>query len=263
MNRPYLFLACSLISFSVMAATADKPAPVHNLTAEQVIAKNVKARGGLDAWRKVDTLTLAGQMEAGGKKNSELPFEMKMSRDHKSRLEITFQGEKSIQVYDGKHGWKVRPFLGRNDAEPFTSNELKAADSWAELDGPLIDYAKKGTTAKLDKIEKVNGSDAYKLELTLKNGTKQHVWIDTDSFLEVKIDGQPRKMDGKSVQVYVYYRDYKNEKGLIMPHTFETVIEGDKLPHTMQIDKVSINTPMSDDLFTKPQIAMTTSSTAQ
>jgi hypothetical protein len=256
--RRIFFLACCL------ASTAALAAPVHheqagNLSASQIINKNVAARGGLKAWLAVNTLTLSGQLEAGGKKNTELPFVMKMKRPHMSRLEIRFEGQTAAQIYDGQHGWKIRPYLGRNDAEPFSPSEARAASDWQDLDGPLMNYEKKGTKVKFDGMATVEKHKTYILKLTMKDGTVRHVWIDAATFLERKIDGEPRVLDGKLHNVSIYYRDYKTEHGLKMPHTFETVVEGtakDHQSHRMHIDLVKVNQPMEDALFARPQLAM-------
>ncbi len=261
--RLFLFLACSVVACSASAATSGHAAgtskhltPVANLTAAQIVERNVSARGGIKAWRAVKTLTFAGKLEAGGKENPELPFVLKMKREHKSRLEIRFQEQTALQVYDGKHGWKLRPFLGRDEVEPFTPAETRAAVDWQELDGPLIDYAKKGTKVKLLGKEAVEGHPAYKLTLTMRDGAKRHVWIDAANFLELKVDGQPRIMDGKLRGVSVFYRDYRTENGLTVPRVFETFVEGGTLAHKMNIEQVQVNQPMEDSLFAKPQVAL-------
>src|SRR5262252_8403967 len=118
-------LACCFASLVATAAVAVDVAPASNLTAAQIVEKNVAARGGLAAWRAINTMTMSGQMDAGGKQDAKLPFVMNLKRPHKSRLEIRFQDQAAVQVYDGAQGWKVRPFLGRNEVEPYTSAEAK------------------------------------------------------------------------------------------------------------------------------------------
>lgn len=257
--KRFFFLAFSMISVAASAAVSPNTPPgaaqTGALTAAQIIDRNVAARGGLEVWRAVSSLTMSGRLEAGGKKNSELPFVMQMKRPHKSRFEIRFQDLTAVQIYDGAQGWKVRPFLGRNEAEPFTPVEAKAAAAWQELDGPLVDYASKGTKVELRGMESVEGSNAYKLKLTMKNGEVRHVWVDAKSFLERKIDGEPRKMDGKLRNVAIYFRDYKHEGKLTVPHVLETVVEGGQ-PHKMFIEHVAVNQPVADALFVKPQMAI-------
>jgi hypothetical protein len=246
-----------LASLAASAAFAADVAPAAKLTAEQIVDRNVAARGGLEAWRAVTSMTLSGKVEAGGKANPELPFIMKMKRPHKSRLEIRFKDQTAVQVYDGTTGWKVRPFLNRDEVEPYTEAEAKQANAWEELDGPLVDYARKGTKVALVGKEAVEGHDAYKLKLTMKDGQQRGLWIDATTFLEVKIDGEPRKMDGRMRKVAVFSRDFKKQNGLVVPGVLETVVEGVKQsPHKMRIETVTINEPLADDLFTKPQLAM-------
>lgn len=115
-----------------------------------------------------------------------------MKRARKSRLEIDFRGETAVQVFDGKHGWKLRPFLNRHEVESFTADAMKPVTLQSDLDGPLVDYSAKGTKVELEGTEKVEGQDAYRLKLTFKTGESRHVWIDANTFLEIKIEGARR-----------------------------------------------------------------------
>jgi len=262
------FLMCSPMAFAASAAgtaqaaqaakaakaaKAAQPAAAH-LTAAQIVERNVAARGGLAAWRAVNTMTMSGQLDVGGKKNTMLPFVMTMKRPHKSRFEVRFEDQTAYQVYDGTQGWKVRPFLGRNEAEPFTADEAKSAADAAELDGPLIDYASKGTKVEALGTEFIEGHRTYVLKLTMKDNSSRRVWIDATNFLELKIDGDPRKLDSRMHNVAIFYRDYRKESGLVMPHTFETVVTGVKETRKMKIDRVTVNQPEDDALFAKPQL---------
>lgn len=263
------FLSLAIQSASVVTLLASAPAVLAgssaasaqtagaaHMSAAQIVERNVAARGGLQAWRAVNTMTMSGQLEAGGTKNTRLPFTMTLKRPHKSRIEVRFNDQTAFQVYDGARGWKVRPFLGRNEVEPYSPAEAKAAASWAELDGPLMDYAAKGTRIDVLGMEMVEGHRAYVLKLTTKDNTSRRVWIDASSFLEVKIDGDPRKLDGKMHNVAIFYRDYRKEGGLVMPHTLETAVVGARGTHKLFIEKVALNSQVDDSLFAKPQIAV-------
>ncbi|MFC5475524.1 outer membrane lipoprotein-sorting protein [Paraherbaspirillum soli] len=247
--KRFLFVACGLLS---LAASAKDVAPTSHLSAAQIVDKNVAARGGLQAWRAVNTLSMSGQIDAGGKTDAKLPFVMSMKRPHKSRFELRFREQTAVQVYDGTQGWKVRPFLGRDEVEPYTPAEAKSAAGMTELDGPLVDYAAKGIKVELQGMDKVEGHSAYKLKLTMKNQEERHLWVDASSFLELKIDGEPRKLDGRMHNVAIYYRDYKTEHGLTVPYLLETVVEGAKPSRKMTIQHVSVNQPMDDVYFARP-----------
>jgi outer membrane lipoprotein-sorting protein len=157
-----------------------------------------------------------------------------------------------VQVYDGTNGWKLRPFLNRNDVEPFTPEEAHSVAAQGEFEGPLVDYAAKGTKVDFEKVEPVEGRDAYKLKLTMKNGNVQHIWIDTQTFLDVKVDGAPRRMDGKMHDVWVSQRDFRSVQGLMVPFVVETAVDGYPNTHKMTIEKVALNPNLADAVFSKP-----------
>lgn len=238
------------LSFAMLGA-ARTQAP-DNLTAAQIVEKNISAKGGLQAWRAVQSLSFSGKMDAGGKAKAQLAFVLEKKRPRKTRVEIAFANDTAVQVYDGANGWKLRPFLGRRDVEPYSPEELKSAAFESDLDGSLLDYATKGNEVQLEGIEKVENHDAYKLKLTMKGGQVQHIWIDAQTFLDVKVEGTPRRMDGKMRPVWIYLRDYKNVNGLMIPYVMETEVQGNRETHKMIIESVVVNPKLEDSLFTKP-----------
>jgi hypothetical protein len=101
----------------------------------------------------------------------------------------------------------------------------------------------------------VEGKSTYKLKLTLKDGVQRRLWLDAKSFLELKVDGEPRKIDGRMRNVANYYRDYKTEKGLTVARVLETKVDGVQQSHKINIQSVAVNPPADDALFAKPQLA--------
>ena len=275
------------VSRGLVAADSKVTAP--NLSAVQIVEKHVAARGRLQAWRAVQTLSVTGRMDAGYGDSAarsrrlaegglgasvkrahndtvvgaakdkpdqqvQLPFKLEMKRPHKSRLEIEFAGKTAVQVYDGKEGWKLRPYLNRNNADPFTAEEAKTESEKAELEGPLVDYVVKGTKVELAGVEPVAGHPAYKLKLTMKGGDTQNIWIDSQSFLDVKVEGIPRRMDGKMHKVWVMQRDFRSVQGLQIPFVCETVVEGYPQTHALTLQSVAVNGGLDDARFSKPQL---------
>jgi outer membrane lipoprotein-sorting protein len=268
-------VATFILSLAIPFGTAaNSPAPAVQPSADEIVSKNVAAKGGLQAWRSVQAMSMKGKMDAGGNESStipmpgkksgsevphtrpaeqvQLPFLMEMKRPHKSRLEIQFEGQTAIQVFDGTRGWKLRPYLGRKVVEPFTADETKSTLMESELDGPLVDCAAKGTKVEAEGTEKVEGHNAYKLKLTMKDGQVRHVWVDSETFLDVKIDGIPRRMDGRMRPVEVYMRDYRSVNGVMVPYLLETQVQGLQPSHKMQIETVVVNPKLDDSRFAQP-----------
>jgi hypothetical protein len=264
----------------------DKTQTGSPLTAEQVAERNVNARGGLQQWRAVHTLLMSGKMEAGGnnrptiptpgQRNAHtmpaprpaeqvrLPFVMELERPHKTRMEIQFKGQTAIQVFDGAAGWKLRPFLNRREVEPFTEDETKSMSSQTDLDGPLVDYASKGTRLELLGMEKVEERNTYKLRLISRAGDVTTVWVDAETFLDVKMQGPPKRMDGVMHPVEVYFRDYRNIGALKIPFLLETKVldstgkpqqyHGQEIKEQIVLDKVEVNPKLDDTVFTKAHL---------
>jgi hypothetical protein len=241
-----------LLAVPLIVLADSTTAPVE-LTATQIVEKNVAARGGLQAWRGVKTLSMSGKLDAGGKQKVQLPFVLEMERSRKTRLELQFNGQTAVQVYDGANGWKLRPFLNRRDVEPYTQDELKAASMQADIDGPLVDYAAKGSKVELEGVQQIDGRDAFNLKLTLKTGQVQHIWVDAQNFLDVKIEGTPRRLDGRFHPVATYLRDYRSVNGLMIPYVNETAVEGVKQTEKIIVDKVIVNPKLEDSRFSRPQ----------
>ena len=296
MYRNVLVIGSSL-ALTVSLAVAETVAPLPALTATQIVDRNVAARGGLERWRAVKTMSLTGKLGAGGNQRAtlqtneqvaarrkggiqaipsrpaqevQLPFLMELERPRKMRFELEFAGQTAIQVYDGAHGWKLRPFLNRRVVEPFTEEEIKLSAAQADLDGPLVDYAAKGTRVEFAGAEKVENRDTYKIKMTMQNGQVLHVWIDAQTFLEAKIEGQPRRMDGTDHPTEVYFRDYRQVEGLQIPFVLETrVLAVTKTstglgdvpvpPERISIEKVALNPKFDEALFAKPDAGLSAS----
>jgi hypothetical protein len=286
-------LLLSLLAAAALAqASAAEPTTVPaaaGMSATQIVERHVAARGGIKAWHSVQTLAVSGKMDAGrgdslqrsitmarqgvgvsvkhaereaaakaaqadASNQVQLPFRLEMKRPNKSRLEIDFDGKTAVQVFDGQNGWKLRPYLNRDDAEPFSSEEVRAQQNQADLEPPLVDYAAKGSQVALEGTDKVDGHNAYRLKLTLKDGTVRHVWIDAQSFLDVKVEGAPRRMDGTMRAVWIYQRDFKSIQGVKVPYLYETTHQGSPQSHRMVIETVTVNPALADARFSKPNV---------
>jgi outer membrane lipoprotein-sorting protein len=269
-------------------AAESKPAAAPRLSTQEIVDKYVAARGGLQAWHALQSISYNGKMQVGYGNSAarsaqyvsnavlsskarerkirqqiaegtpqaaqvQLPFVLEMKRPNKSRVEVEFEGKTAVQVYDGQSGWLMRPYLNRDDWEPFSPDQARMQAAEPGLDGLLLDSASQGTKVDFESVEPVEGHPAYKLKLTLKSGEVRHVWVDTKSFLDVKIEGTPRRMDGRMHNVWVYQRDFRSVQGVTVPFVLETAVDGYPDRHQMVIEKVALNPKLDDAVFAKPK----------
>jgi hypothetical protein len=229
--------ACLLLPYSMLAQTVD-----------EVIAKNIQAHGGMEKLKSVKTLRTTGKFTQGSFRAG---FLEENKRPGKVREEALIQGLVQIQAYDGKTGWQVSPFGGRKDAELLSQDDLKSLVVDADIDGPLVDYKEKGHKAELVGHDSVEGTDCYKVKLTLKNGDLRYYFLDADSFLEIKMENQSN-IRGAVQFTENFYGDYEQVDGLFIAFAYENGEKGNPVRTKYTVEKVEVNVPLDDALFAMP-----------
>jgi len=248
LKAAWMLLACA-----AGLASAGQAAGPAELGVDQIVERNIAARGGLEAWHKVQTMVWAGHIESPDSPAPSLPFVLEMKRPNKTRFEISALGQKSVRAFDGRDGWKSRAGgAGRPAVQPFTADELSYSRDEPGIDGMLIDYRADGTEIALAGIEEVDGRKAYRLDLKLRSGASRRVWIDAQSFLEVKADRETRSAAGGSGRVAIAYRNYRSIDGLQIPLMIETGLDSGKPTDKMVIERVAVNPPLPERAFTRP-----------
>jgi outer membrane lipoprotein-sorting protein len=250
-------MAAMLSCLGGIALTSYAASSKSELTVEQLLAKYNAARGGLDAWHKVQTMSWAGHIES--EKNAAAAgasFIMNFKRPNMTRFEISGPSQKGVHIFDGTHGWKLRQTSSASpELQDYTPEELSFARDALGMDGPLVDYKTKGVVVTLAGVEQFQGRKTYRLNLTLPSGAARRVWIDAHTFLEVRYDRDIDRAKGQAHTVSVYYRNYQPFEGLQIPLQIETGASSGVKFDKMVIDRVSINPPLADQLFAKPRIA--------
>jgi len=221
----------------------------HGRVVDALIARNVAARGGADAWQAVDSLRLSGQMDLG--QGMHVPYVMEQKRPDKMCLEFVFDDETAIQCVDGDTGWKLLPFRGRDNPEAMTELEYREIAAAAAIDGLLFNSAERGYKVKLLGKEIIAGRTALKLQVTLTGGAVRWVYIDEETALDIKMEST-RMLRGKEQIVETFYYDWQETDGLLIARRQETQAEGDDESHFLTVDGVLSNPTIDDSRFAMP-----------
>jgi outer membrane lipoprotein-sorting protein len=247
------FAAWILASCTAAAALGDEPA----LTAAQIVERNAAARGGVEAWRKIETMAWTGRVESASRPGRSAPFLLEMKRPDRTRFEVTVDGQKGVRVFDGTDGWKMRfGGTGRPEVQPYTADELKFARGAPVIEGPLMEHAAKGAAISLEGVHSIEDRKAYALRLRLASGIWYRVWIDAETFLELRYDRELVNAQGRQAVTSVYFADYRTVEGLQMPLTIETGSPDGKTRDKLVIERVALNPRLDDRTFTKPEPAV-------
>ena len=239
----------SLVFTALLASAVlgqNEPQP----TVDELVAKNIEAKGGATALHDLQSLRVTGKLlvQEG---QIELAYTQTKKRPDEVRSEASLQGMTQIQAYDGKDGWRVSPFFGRKDPERMSADDVKALVEDTEIDGPLVDWKEKGSIVEYLGTEDVDGTPAHKLKVVRKNGDVSFVYLDPDHFLEIRIV-TGRMRHGAYEEVETDLGDYEKAGGVFVPTSFEVGRKGATDKQRTIIDKVEANVPVDDAIFHFP-----------
>jgi Outer membrane lipoprotein-sorting protein len=217
-------------------------------TVDEVIAKNIAARGGLEKLKGVQSIRTTAKLTQG---SFRADFRQEGKRGGKVREEFIIQGLAQIQAYDGKTGWQISPFGGRKDPELLSQDDLKSLVVDADIDGPLIEYKEKGNKAELVGHDSMEGTDCFKIKLSMKNGDVRYYYLDADSYLDLKVEIQTTIRGGLQ-ELELYYGDYEEVNGIFYPFTVEQAQKGSASRTQISVEKIEQNVTLDDSLFSMP-----------
>src|SRR5437660_4392923 len=221
MSIRFLIPFISAVLFASALFAQDKNEP----TVDELVAKNIEAKGGATSTKNLQTLRATGKLLVQVQGQIELGYVQIKKRPDEVRTEASLQGMTQIEAYDGKEGWKVSPFFGRKDPERMSADDVKALMEDTEIDGPLADWKAKQSTVDFLGTEDVDGTLAYKLRVVRKNGDVSFVYLDPDHFLEIRILTQ-RIKHGAQQEVETHLGDYEKTAGVIAPKPIKSARRG-------------------------------------
>jgi len=236
-----VLLGIATLAFFAIPASAQ--------TAEEIVNKYIKAIGGMEKIQAVKTLRRTGKFTGGG------GFEANVAQENKRanmvRQEFALQGLTGINAYDGKTGWKIEPWGGKKDPEALGEEGMKSIVEDSDFDGPLVNYAQKGNKVEFVGMDQVDGTDVYKVKITLANGDTHIYYLDTDYCVPIQVD-ITRVIRGAEVNYTVILGDYKQVNGWFLPFSIETRAQGSPNGGKITFDKIEANVTIDNARFARP-----------
>lgn len=239
-----------LLTVGAIAASFAEAQESKQITADQLVAKNADAKGGLEALHALKAVKVTGKMLVNEGK-IEFGYSQTRKRPGAVRTEASLQGMTMVQAYDGSEGWQISPFQGRKDPEKMSADDTKSLIEDAEIEGSLIDWKEKGSTVEYLGTEDVDGTLAHKLKVTRKNGDINYVYLDPDHFLEIRIVSQ-RIERGSQVETETDLSDYEKVNGVYLPFSIDSGPKGGSDKQKLILDKAEGNPPVDDQVFKFP-----------
>jgi hypothetical protein len=237
-----------LVSFAALCGLAGG-VPAQN--AEEIVAKNLAARGGIAKMRAIQSLVVTAKLvtpDGGGG-----PMTVRVLRPDRIQEEMHFGNTIAIRTFDGKAAWVLNRDANREDIKALTGGDLEnLRDEGANgIDGSLADYKEKGNKVEFSGAAVVEGRPCYKLKVTLRSGHVQYLFLDSQTFLEVH-EEIVRTINGKETMIEETISDYRQEGGLLFAHKFVSGFAGDRKRSTLTFEKMELNAPLDPAAFHRP-----------
>ena len=239
-------LKCGLLALALASSSASA------LSVDELVARNAEARGGLDRIQAIKSIRFEGSLRFSGPFGSLDLTLLQVKRAPDSvRTEVSVQGLTQVQAWDGKEAWQISPFQGRKDPERMTEDDARGLADDASIGGDLIDYRAKGNQIEYLGTEDVDGTEAHKLKVTLKNGDIETVYLDPDHFIEIRVVGQ-RKVRGTETEDVTDFGDYEQVAGVYFPFSIVSITRGSGGQQQITINKAEANLAVGDSEFAFP-----------
>jgi hypothetical protein len=234
----------------VLAVASCLSVFAHGQTADELVQKNIQAKGGIDKIKAIKSIRLLGKLDGGGGFSAATLQENQ--RPNLLRETLSLQGMTAIQAYDGSTGWQVQPFGGHKDPEFLGEDDLRDLLLDADFDGPLVDYKEKGNTVEFLGHDVVDGDDALRLKVTQKNGDIIYYYLDPDTFLEIRKEVQ-EFIRGSVRESVVEYGSYKPVAGVMYPFAISQGSRANPATQTTTIRKIEVNVNINPADFAVPR----------
>ena len=209
-------------------------------TVDEIVARNIAARGGVKRLRNLGSQTMIGTLAFAP--NPGEPFRAEMKRTGKIRQEISVNRDQFTQVSDGAAGWTLR---ADKPAEPMSAGLVHDLGGSADMQGPLFNYRQKGNKVALAGTDTIEGHPVYKLIITMKDGTQRTDFIDAKTYLELKWEGV---VGGQKMETF--FHDYRKVKGV--SYSFSMDSSGPGFQQKLVFLKIEVNPKLPDSRFTRP-----------
>ena len=237
-----LVLAGLLVGASLAistGATAAEP------TAEALLDAYVEAMGGKAAMEKIETRVTHGKLEipAQGIVMNLTLYSARPNLNY-TLIESDMVG-KIEKGTDGEVSWEMSAMMGTQVKEGqeridyIRDSTFDKWVHWREL-YPEVEYA--GT-------DSVGETPVHKVVVKPKDGEPQTLFLDQSSNLAVRVDIVAETPMGV-FPVASYLKDYREIDGILIPHTMEVEVMGQK--RLITTDKVEHNVELPADRFALP-----------
>ncbi|MBL7825489.1 MAG: hypothetical protein JNJ57_02585 [Saprospiraceae bacterium] len=217
--------------------------------AEEIVAKHLEATGATN-WADVNSVKMEAKISSDAAAGMTILFSSTVVRDKSARMDVSVMGMTQSTAISGDKGWSTNPFMGQNDPEPITPDQIESMKDMLDIDGTFVGYKEKGYTLEYIGTEDVEGTEAIKIKVN-KGKKTEYSFFDPATFYEIK-QTKVEEVDGQTVEESTLMSNFKKtDKGVVVPFTIQTV--GPMGPATISLTGMTFNPAIDQKIFDMPQ----------
>lgn len=216
-------------------------------TVDDLVARNIEARGGLTKLNAVETVRIERTIAAVF---TDIDIVIYKKRPNLYRSEQKAKDAPTATVRGfSDTAWESAggKTTVREGAAPMEQREIDA-----DFDGFLVNYREKGHTIALEGKQKLGPTDVYKLKVTMKSGAERIVYLDATTFLERRHEGTIELGPKRRVKTTIDYGDWREVGGVKFPFAIEEDRDAPGQTFVHYTKRIEVNVPMDEALFRMP-----------
>jgi hypothetical protein len=240
-----LFVTCAALS-TVKAQTAD-----------EIIDKYIAVMGGKEKLLSIKSIYMEGTSVM---QNGAEILQKSWKVDGKLfRQEISSAMFNIATVVTDKEGWRQNPRNG-GAFEPLTPEMVATMQTQMDCAGSFVDYGAKGHKVELIGKEDVEGTAAYKIKITYKNGNEASFFFDAATYFIIRMSSKGGAMGfgggrgpgggGADQERIMEFSEYKKtDDGYMFPFKITPLGMGGGIYY----EKIEVNKPIDPKAY-KPEL---------
>ena len=207
---------------------------------DDIVNKHIEALGGADNIKKVSSIKMLGNINAGG---TQIPVTVYLVNGKSFRVEFTASGMTGYQIITNSKGWNFMPFGGQKQPEPMTDDDVKKNQDNLDVFDELVFYKEKGNAVESLGKEDIEGTECFKLKVTLKSGKEKTFYLATDNYLILK-KVEKATVNGAEMEVSEVLSNYKKIGDVNLPYTIANSMQGQ-----VDFSSIEVNPKIDPSVF--------------
>lgn len=233
----------SLSYIAVLGLTFVFAVPAaHAQTLDEILAKNLKAKGGVEKLKETTSVRMTGKATVQG---MDVPITSSVKRPFFMHNEMSMGGQKMVQGFDGTTMWVAMAGMPAQSLPD--GPQIEAMKQNSTFDPMFLDYEKKGHKISLVGKEADGGKSVHHILVTTKGGMTFHYYLDAETGLESRFT-TTTEMQGMKAELDTRLSNYKTVEGRTLPFTITQFMNGNQVVE-MKYDKIEFNVPFDDAIF--------------